>query len=159
MPKPTDTTRAFKFDLAGDWRGNFASPRFFDLIRISQKGSDVAAEKLRDDRTPTGRPLFHGSYDPPAETGHVQLAEYDSGNYRTPARWLDRQIFAGDPDHFRIGAHPPFERVTPPRLNDVPCQAGNPLQVQAKFATFRGMLAHNAKDWPTALCWFRIAAE
>jgi hypothetical protein len=88
MPKPTAATRAFKVDLSGDWGGYFDSPGFFDLIRISQQGSDLSAEKLTDDRTPTGRLLFRGAYDPPAETGHVQLADYDSAHWPNPAQWL-----------------------------------------------------------------------
>jgi hypothetical protein len=90
--------------------------------------------------------------------GRVELAEFDDLRGRTPSRWLGRRLFIGDPDHFRIGAHDPFERINPPRLNDIPCDPDNPLQVQAKFATLRGVLARNAKDWKTALCWFRIAA-
>jgi hypothetical protein len=159
MSEPTPAISSWKFDLSGDWSSYFNSPAFLDLIRVKQQGPDLAAEDLTSEGSPTGRPFFRGTYDPPAVAGRVELAEFDDLLNHTPSRWTSRLLVMGDPDHFRIGRHPPFQRITPPRLNDVPCDAGNSFHVQAKYATYRGELAHNAKDWKTALCWFRVGAE
>lgn len=163
MGEPTAAIRSRKLDLSGDWSGYYNSPALPHTIRVRQQGQDLAAEDLLPDRTPTGRQFFRGTYDPPAVAGRVELAGYEGLGLPSPgappSRWTAATLTIGDPDHFRLGDHPPFQRMTAPRLNDVPCDAGNPLHVQAKFATYRGERAHNAKDWKTALCWFRIGAE
>lgn len=157
MSEPTSAIKSRRINLNGDWEGYFTSPMFAKTIRITQSGANITAESLNADLSPTGRPFFRGSYDPPANAGRVELAEYSGSG--VPPNWAPNTLTVGDPDHFRIGNSPPFQRIiTLSSSGDVPCEAGNPLNVQPHYELQRGKIAHTKKDFKSAVCWFYLAA-
>jgi hypothetical protein len=153
MSEPTIAMKSRRMDLNGDWEGYFNTPAFPQTIRVKQSGGTISAEALTSNLSPTGQPFFRGTYDPPAIAGQVELADIGA----PPSSWTPATLTVGDPDHFRIGNRPPFQRIMP-ALGDVPCDKNNSFHVQAGFALQRGKLAHNAKNYDSSVCWFYVGA-
>ena len=51
-----------------------------------------------------------------------------------------------------------FSRVSEPKLNDIPCNNGNPFHVTADGALTRADVAADAGQLKTAFCWAGVAA-
>ncbi len=161
MSEPTSAMRSLRVNLTGDWEGYYTSPMFATTIRIKQSGATITAEFLTSSLSPTGHPFFRGTYDPPAIAGQVELAQYAGllAVTGTPSSWIPATITVGDPDHFRIADKPPFQRIiTLSNSGDVPCEASNPLHVQAEYAMQRGRITHTLKDYKSSVCWFYVGA-
>jgi hypothetical protein len=148
-------------NLNGDWEGYYASPGTPTAIRIRHNGAHIESELLHDDLTGTGTMFFKGDFDPGTTFAHVQVLDMNGlsaftgvtgGSYRT-------DMFGTiDFDHVAIANHPPFQRISLPSYNDIPCSSANETGVKAKWAYMRAVVAQRAKDLPAAVCWLYVAA-
>jgi len=155
MSEPTAAMKSQKADLNGDWEGYFNSPMFAEVMRVRQTGKNITAETLTSNLTPTGRQFFRGTYQPAISPGQIELAEYGGllGIFGgPPANWTASTITVGDPDHFRIGNRPLFQRIGAPLVGDIPCDPNNPLGVQAKYARLRAIVSFKAEKFNSAEC-------
>jgi hypothetical protein len=162
MSEPTAAMATIKLDLSGDWQGYYDGPAFVKFIRITVNGNNITSQALNDNLQPTGRPFFRGVYSSPAS--HLQVEIPAIGSLREaitgqPDRWEAAELTIGDPDHFRIGKHPPFERMSAPKVGDVPCDPGNRFHTGGLWAFFRARLQLKAKDYDQAFCWYFVGAE
>jgi TPR repeat protein len=157
------------FDLNGDWEAYFTSPMLPEAIRIVQKNNTINAVRLSLDFSPMGIPFLRGTYDPDKQASHVEGAEVglfglvqalNSPNSSTgaaaAANWVPVTLTVLDRDHFSIENKPAFQRITAPRLNDVPCSPQNPLRVKPQWAYVRGKMAADAGDYNLAACWYHV---
>lgn len=161
------------FDLNGDWEAYFTTPALPEAIRIVQRENTIQAMRLRLDLSPLGLPFLRGSYDPATRTSHLELAgvgllgliqalgssKSAASGAGIPANWSAAKVTVLDPDHFSIENRPPFQRITAPHLNDVPCSAQNPLHVRAQWAYIRGTMATGAGNYNLAACWYHVGLQ
>jgi hypothetical protein len=153
--------RKAAYDLNGAWGGYFDVPGIPVIIRIHHDGLHLSAELLHDDFTPLGQPFFRGELDDKTFTAKIEVAGHSLLSALTasqPDSWSPGDLGVLDPDHVQIGKRPAFQRMTMPRVNDIPCESTNHFQVQGTWALFRGKQAHDAKDFAKASCWFYVAA-
>ena len=119
-----------------------------------------------------GLPFLRGTYDPDKRVSHVELAGVgllsliQTMNSPKPvdgsevaANWFPVRLRIVDPDHFTIEDKPAFQRVTAPRLNDVPCSSKNPLNVRPQWAYIRGRMATEAANYQLAACWYHVGLQ
>jgi hypothetical protein len=162
MSEPAAAMAEVKFDWSGDWQGYFDGPMLPRAIRVTQMGDTLTAEDLfYEQLTPVGKPFFRGMYTSGARF-MVELAVYAGLAglvMKVPQGWQPAELVIGDPDHFRIGNHPPFERIARPKPGDVSCDATNRFHTYAKGAFVRGNLQLGLKNYEQAACWFYIASK
>jgi len=156
------------FDLNGVWEAYFDSPALPEAIRIVQKNDTLQATRVREDLTPLGIPFLRASYDRSKNQGTVELSTVSfpallvalnaspNASAGLSGSWGPTKITIIDPDHFIVDDRPPFQRVTTPRPNDIPCSPQNPLRVQPLWAYIRGKMAVEAGKYGLAQCWYHI---
>ncbi|HZQ52575.1 MAG TPA: hypothetical protein VFB14_10270 [Bryobacteraceae bacterium] len=157
------------FDLNGDWEAYFTTPMLPEAIRIVQKDNAIHAVRLSLELSPIGLPFLRGTYDPDKQASHVEWAEVglfglvqalnspqSSTGAEVTANWVPVTLTVLDPDHFSIEGKPAFQRITAPRLNDVPCSPQNPLRVKPQWAYVRGKMAADAGSYNLAACWYHV---
>lgn len=156
------------FDLNGDWEAYFNSPALPEAIRIVQQHDTLQATRLREDLLPLGIAFLRARYDRGKNQSSAELATISfpaliialnaspGASAGLSGNWGPTTITILDPDHFIVGDRPPFQRVTTPRLNDVPCSPQNPLRVQPLWAYIRGKMAVEVRKYDLAACWYHI---
>lgn len=162
MSEPTAAMATVKWDLGGDWQGYYDGPAFVKFIRVTVSGNNITSQALNDNLAPTGRPFFRGVYASPASRLQVEIPAIDSllaAVTGQPSRWETAELTIGDPDHFRIGRHPPFERMAEPKVGDIPCDPANQFHVGGLFAFLRGKHQFEAKNYDQAFCWYFVGSE
>jgi len=148
-------------DLNGEWEGYYASPGIPTAIQIRHKGNHIEAELLHDDLTGTGTTFFEGEFQPGSSIAQIKVLDMNglsaftgvlSGNYHA-------DVFGTvDVDHATIAHHQPFQRISLPSFNDVPCSSANEKAVGAEWAYMRAVVAQRAKDMQAAVCWLYVAS-
>ena len=153
--------QTFTLDLNGQWEGYYASPGIPTAIQIRHKGNHIEAELLHDDLTATGTTFLQGEFQPGTSIAQVKVLDMNglsaftgvpSGNYHADT------FGTVDVDHVAIAHHQPFQRISLPSYNDVPCSSANEKAVGAEWAYMRAVVAQKAKDMPTAVCWLYVAS-
>jgi hypothetical protein len=161
MSEPTAAMASIRLDMNGIWEGLYSSPAIVKTIRITQNGDNITAEDLNGDESSTGRIFFRGAYGGPASHVQIEEAVYQGiyGMLGQPQSWNPEEMVIGDPDHFRIGNHPPFVRKHSPTRGDVPCDFGNRFHVFARGAYVRGNLQLQVKNYEESFCWYYVGSE
>ncbi len=148
-------------DFNGQWEGYYASPGIPTAIQIRHNGTHIEAELLKDDLSATGTTFFKGEFEPRSSIADVQVLDMNgfsaftgatSGNYHAD------KFGTIDFDHVAIQGHQPFQRLSLPSYNDIPCSSANETGVKAEWAYMRAVVDQRAKDMPSAVCWLYIAA-
>lgn len=160
------------FDLNGDWEAYFTTPALPEAIRIVQRDDTLQAVRLRLDLSPLGVAFLRATYDRNLHQDHVELAgvgllsliqALNSGKSSNPPTisdgWSSTTITVLDPDHFSVGGKSPFQRITTPRPNDIPCSPQNPLRVKPLWAYIRGKMAVDESKYDVAACWYHIGVQ
>jgi hypothetical protein len=149
-------------NLNGDWEGYYTSPAVPTAIRIRHNGLHIEADLLHENLTDTGIKFFEGNFDPRSSIAQVQVLGLNA-----MAAWLDAasggsyhtDVFGTiDLDHVAIDNHPPFQRISLPSYGDIPCSSANEKGVKAHWAYMRAVVAQQAKDLPSAVCWLYVAS-
>jgi hypothetical protein len=151
-----------RLDMNGDWEGYYDGPAFVKAIRITQNGNDITSQALNKDLAPTGRPFFRGVYGSPGSHLQVEIPVIESllqAVTGQPGRWEAAELTIGDPDHFRIGNHPPFVRLTSPHAGDVPCDPTNQFHTTGRGSFVRGNLQLQVKNYQEAFCWYYVGSD
>jgi hypothetical protein len=118
--------RQITLDLNGDWEGYYMSPGLVTDIRIHHTGGHLTAEVLNNELKPTGQQFFRG--DLGEKRGFAQIGVSNAGS------WNRETLNVVDLDHVQVGSRPPFQRITMPRRNDMPCSSKNDAGVGAPWA-------------------------
>jgi TPR repeat protein len=160
------------FDFNGDWEAYFTTPALPEAIRIVQHNDTLQAVRLRSNLSPIGLSFLRAKYNRGQQQGMVELAGISLLNLiqalstgtssNVPGiqdSWSVATITVLDPDHFSVNGKPPFQRITTPRPNDIPCSPQNPLRVKPQWAYIRGKMAVDAKKYEAAACWFHIGVD
>jgi TPR repeat protein len=160
------------YDFNGDWEGYYTFQGLPEAIHITQKGNSIQAIRVRDTLEPTGIPFLRATYDPKTHTDNAEVADPNNlglisllqsylqtkqtGEFSYPTHWTPTFLMVLDPDHLIVGEHLPFQRISAPGRNDVPCSYDNPLGVKITWAYIRGKMAVDAKNYDAAGCWFHL---
>jgi hypothetical protein len=135
------------FNLNGSWASEDV------LIWIEQKGTNIAISDITRSSPYKDKTLFRGDYE---------------GETTVPLKWnpevtpkpaKDFTMSIDGPDRITMSNGFVYDRFSAPKLNDIPCDAANPLRVTAKGASARADVAADAKDMPTAFCWLSVSAS
>jgi hypothetical protein len=148
-------------DLNGDWEGYYAMPGTPTAIHIHHDGLHISAELLHDDLTTTGIEFFKGEFEPHNSRAHIQVLDLTKlgAMLNIPGGGSTSGTFyMVDFDHVAIDNHPPFQRLSLPLYNDIPCSSSNELSVGAEWAYMRAVVAQKAKDMQAAVCWLYVAS-
>jgi len=148
-------------DLNGNWEGYYASPGIPTAIRIRHQGNHIEAELLHDNLTGTETTFFKGDFEPGTTTARVQVLDMSGFSAFTGASsgsYHSDMFGTVDFDHVAIANHQPFQRLSLPSYNDIPCSSANEKSVGAEWAYMRAVVAQRAKDMQVAVCWLYIAS-
>ncbi len=162
MSEPTPAIATLRLDLNEDWNGYYDSPALVETIRITQDERDIKAEELNSaNMSATGRIFFQGIYASPASHVQIMLAIYQGvfGLLGQPQSWENAELVIGDPDHFRIGNHPPFVRINSAKVGDVSCDSSNRYNTTGLGAFPRGGQQLREKNYEQAICWYYVGAN
>jgi TPR repeat protein len=158
------------FDLNGDWEGYYLFQGLPEAIRIVQDGDSITATRLRPSDLSLMGPFFRGRRVGDLRKGEIEIAEYSVvgmlfsalkgisplGSLGVPGAWEPETLYIENPDRIHIGKTSEFQRISAPRPDDLYCDLGNPLKVEAEYAFARGQIAVETKSYDTAACWFHV---
>jgi len=153
--------RHYTIDINGDWEGYYASPWAPTAIRIHADGQQISADLLHENLTPTGSQFFKGEFEPRSTNAHIQVMNLTgfAAAVGAPGQGTSPADFGLlDFDHVGIGTHKPFQRISLPSYNDIPCSSANEKKIGSEWAYMRAVVAQRANDMPAAVCWLYVAS-
>ena len=158
--EPTDRPTTLR--LTGVWQANLILPngtkRLAAQVRLVQDGNLVTFIEAAPGNPWAGVATFEGRINGTVIEGHMRDPRSTPQN---PVWGNPLKIILDDPDHFHAGNNrgAPMFRAAPSAY-DLPCDSDNTWHTDSWYAFTRGRkAAADLKDFSTAACWFRIAAN